>query len=111
MIRISIFLTFICLFAAKSFAVTDLKVTNDNCEYKKPAVVYFATHAIAHPFWTIVENGAMEGARDACITLKWTEDVNFSVQTTIERRKWYESVGGIFSRFFLSPAPAGRFSS
>ena len=85
MIRISILLTFICLFAAKAFAVTDLKVTNDNCEYKKPAVVYFATHAIAHPFWTIVENGAMEGARDACITLKWTEDVNFSVQTTIER--------------------------
>ena len=50
MIRISIFLTFICLFAAKAFAVTDLKVTNDNCEYKKPAVVYFATHAIAIHF-------------------------------------------------------------
>ena len=32
-------------------------------EDRKPAVVYFATHAIPHPFWSIVIKGAEEGAR------------------------------------------------
>ncbi len=78
-------IVFVSLFSYKVSAVTDLKLSDDHCEGREPAVVYFATHAIAHPFWTVVENGAMEGARDACLTLKWTEDVDFSVQTTIER--------------------------
>ena len=60
-------------------------VSEDACEGRKPALVYFATHAIAMDFWSTVEVGAREGARDACIDIKWTQDVNFSVMTTIER--------------------------
>jgi len=54
---------------------------------RKPAVVYFATHAIPHPFWSIVIKGAMEGARDACLEYKWTQDVDFSPATTVERQE------------------------
>ena len=58
----------------------------DVCKWRdKEQVAYFATHAIAHPFWKIVEVGARDGARDACLTFKWTQDVDFSVGTTIER--------------------------
>ena len=63
-----------------------LPVRDEVChEDRKVGVVYFATHAIAHPFWSIVEIGAKEGARDACLELKWTQDVEFSVTTTVER--------------------------
>jgi simple sugar transport system substrate-binding protein len=58
---------------------------NDVCKWRKPKLAYFATHAIAHPFWKIVEVGARDGARDSCLTFKWTQDVDFSVGTTIER--------------------------
>ena len=54
---------------------------------RKPAVVYFATHAIPHPFWSIVIKGAKEGARDACLEYKWTQDVEFSPATTVERQE------------------------
>jgi simple sugar transport system substrate-binding protein len=56
-------------------------------EDRKPAVVYFATHAIPHPFWSIVIKGAEEGARDACLEMKWTQDVEFSPTTTVERQE------------------------
>lgn len=63
-----------------------LPVRDEVCnEDRKKGVVYFATHAIAHPFWSIVEIGAKEGARDACLEMKWTQDVEFSVATTVER--------------------------
>jgi simple sugar transport system substrate-binding protein len=65
-----------------------LPVRDEVChEDRKAGVVYFATHAIAHPFWSIVEIGAKEGARDACLELKWTQDVEFSVTTTVERQE------------------------
>ena len=65
-----------------------LPVRDEVChEDRKPAVVYFATHAIPHPFWSIVIKGAEEGARDACLTMKWTQDVDFSVTTTVERQE------------------------
>ena len=50
-------------------------------------MVYFVTHAIPHPFWSIVIKGAMEGARDACLEYKWTQDVEFSPTTTVERQE------------------------
>ena len=63
-----------------------LPVRDEVCHSdRKAGVVYFATHAIPHPFWSIVEIGAKEGARDACLEVKWTQDVEFSVTTTVER--------------------------
>ena len=58
---------------------------HDPCEGRERYTIYYATHAIPHPFWSIVELGAEEGAKDHCLDLKWTQDVEFSVATTIER--------------------------
>ena len=57
----------------------------DNCQGKTKHSIYFATHAIPDPFWEILKRGTEQGAKDACLDFKWTQDVNFSVQTTIER--------------------------
>ena len=57
----------------------------DNCEGKKKYLIYYATHAIPDPFWEILKHGAEQGAKDSCLDFKWTQDVNFSVATTIER--------------------------
>jgi simple sugar transport system substrate-binding protein len=57
----------------------------DNCAGKAKHSIYYATHAIPDPFWAILKRGAEQGAKDACLDFKWTQDVNFSVQTTIER--------------------------
>ena len=47
--------------------------------------IYYATHAIAHPVWETVRRGAVAGAADNCLEIKWTQDVNFSIETTINR--------------------------
>jgi simple sugar transport system substrate-binding protein len=52
---------------------------------RKPGLVYYATHASAHPFWSVVVLGAEEGARDVCLEMKWTTDIDFSPMGTIER--------------------------
>ena len=52
---------------------------------RKPGLVYYATHASAHPFWAVVVLGAEEGARDVCLEMKWTTDIDFSPMGTIER--------------------------
>jgi simple sugar transport system substrate-binding protein len=57
----------------------------DSCAGRKPHTIYYATHAIPDPFWAIVKKGAEQGAKDACLQFKWTQDVTFSVATTIER--------------------------
>jgi simple sugar transport system substrate-binding protein len=57
----------------------------DHCAGRKPYVIYYATHAIVHPVWATVHKGAIAGAADNCLTLKWTEDPTFSVETTINR--------------------------
>ena len=41
--------------------------------------------ASAHPFWAVVVLGAEEGARDVCLEMKWTTDIDFSPMGTIER--------------------------
>jgi simple sugar transport system substrate-binding protein len=56
-----------------------------DCAGKSKHLIYYATHAIPDPFWEILKRGAEQGAKDACLDFKWTQDVNFSVQTTIER--------------------------
>lgn len=75
------------MLALSTFAQAQhLPIRDQVChEDRKAGVVYFATHAIAHPFWSIVEIGAKEGARDACLEMRWTQDVEFSVATTVER--------------------------
>src|SRR5262249_14881411 len=60
-------------------------IAADNCEGRKRYSIYFATHAIPHPFWSCVEARAKNGAEDACLDYKWTQDVQFSVATTIDR--------------------------
>lgn len=57
----------------------------DRCDGKKKYVIYYATHAIAEPVWATVKKGAEQGADDNCLTLKWTQDEKFSVETTINR--------------------------
>lgn len=57
----------------------------DSCDGRPKHTIYYATHAIPDPFWEILKRGAEKGAADACLDFKWTQDVTFSVQTTIER--------------------------
>ena len=76
-------LTALAVFAAASGAAA--QDANDHCAGRKPYVIYYATHAIAHPVWETVHRGADAGAKDNCLTIKWTQDVNFSVETTINR--------------------------
>lgn len=73
----SVFGTLAALFATSSMAA--------DCEGKTPYVIYYATHAIPDPFWEILHKGAVDGAADMCLEIKWTQDVDFSVTTTIER--------------------------
>ena len=72
---------------ALAFAVTSIggAAAADACEGRQSHSVYFATHAIPHPFWSTIEAGAEQGAKDSCLDFKWTQDVEFSVATTIER--------------------------
>jgi simple sugar transport system substrate-binding protein len=58
---------------------------DDRCAGKKPYLIYYATHAIAEPVWETVKRGAEQGAADNCLTLKWTQDQKFSIETTINR--------------------------
>ena len=60
-------------------------VAEDSCEGRERHTIYYATHAIPDPFWEILRRGAEQGAKDACLDFKWSQDVNFSVTTTIER--------------------------
>ena len=55
------------------------------CEGKEPFRIYYATHAIPDPFWAILKRGSEDGSRDMCLEYEWTQDVTFSVETTIER--------------------------
>ena len=57
----------------------------DRCDGKKPYLIYYATHAIAEPVWATVKKGAEQGAADNCLTIKWTQDQTFSIETTINR--------------------------
>ena len=56
-----------------------------NCEGQERYLIYYATHAIAHPVWETVRRGAEKGAADNCLEFKWTQDENFSIETTINR--------------------------
>lgn len=58
---------------------------DDRCAGKKPYLIYYATHAIAEPVWATVKRGAEQGAADNCLTIKWTQDEKFSIETTINR--------------------------
>lgn len=57
----------------------------DNCAGREKHTIYYATHAIPDPFWETLKRGAEQGAKDMCLDFKWTQDVTFSVTTTIER--------------------------
>lgn len=70
--------------AALSIAVP-AQAQEDRCAGKTPYVIYYATHAIAEPVWATVKAGAEQGAADNCLTLKWTQDDTFSIETTINR--------------------------
>lgn len=61
--------------------------TNDEnpCEGLKRYTIYYATHAFAHPFFSVMERGAVEGARAACLELVWTQDTEFSIPETVNR--------------------------
>jgi simple sugar transport system substrate-binding protein len=58
---------------------------DDHCAGRKPYLIYYATHAIAEPVWETVHRGAIQGAADNCLELKWTQDDTFSIETTINR--------------------------
>lgn len=60
-------------------------MADDRCAGRKPYLIYYATHAIAEPVWETVKRGAEQGAADNCLTLKWTQDQKFSIETTINR--------------------------
>jgi simple sugar transport system substrate-binding protein len=71
--------------AFASIATATSAMAADSCEGRPKHTIYYATHAIPDPFWEILKRGAEKGAKDACLDMKWTQDVNFSVATTIER--------------------------
>ena len=73
--------------AAAAWAVitTGANATDDNCAGRKPLTIYFATHAFEQPFFPVLKAGAKQGARDACMEFSWTQDVDFSIDSTIER--------------------------
>jgi simple sugar transport system substrate-binding protein len=79
--------TLLCLsaLALLTAIVTPVAYAADACDGRKPYTIYYATHAIPSPFWSKVQLGAEQGAKDACLELKWTQDIDFSVATTIER--------------------------
>jgi simple sugar transport system substrate-binding protein len=57
----------------------------DACEGREKLFIYYATHAIPHPVWETVRRGAVRGAADNCLRLKWTQSDTFSVEDTINR--------------------------
>ena len=57
----------------------------DHCEGRAEHFIYYATHAIAEAAWERVRRGAVQGAKDNCLRLKWTQDQTFSIETTINR--------------------------
>ena len=75
----------LALLAAATSASPAQAQSHNPCEGREQFTIYYATHAIPHPFWSIVERGAFDGGADHCLKVKWTQDVEFSVATTIER--------------------------
>lgn len=71
--------------AAMLVAAAGAVSAQDHCEGRERHLIYYATHAIAHPVWETVRRGAEAGAVDNCLEFKWTQDVNFSIETTINR--------------------------
>lgn len=57
----------------------------DPCEGRERYRIYYATHAFEQPFFPILEAGAERGAADACLDYTWTQDVEFSIESTIAR--------------------------
>ena len=57
----------------------------DHCEGRAEHFIYYATHAIPEAVWETVRRGAVQGAKDNCLRMKWTQDQIFSVETTINR--------------------------
>lgn len=54
-------------------------------KFGKQWSIYYATHAVVDGFWATVHKGAIEGAEAMNLKLSWTQDVTFSVETTIAR--------------------------
>ncbi|MEM7224922.1 MAG: substrate-binding domain-containing protein [Pseudomonadota bacterium] len=57
----------------------------DPCAGRERYSIHYATHAFEQPFFPILEAGAKQGASDACLDYTWTQDVDFSVSSTIDR--------------------------
>ena len=55
------------------------------CAGRERFSIHYATHAFEQPFFPVLEAGAKQGAADACLDYAWTQDVGFSVASTIER--------------------------
>ena len=70
---------------ALSTGVPRPAVAGDHCEGRDQHFIYYATHAIPEAVWETVRRGAVQGAKDNCLRLKWTQDQIFSVETTINR--------------------------
>ena len=60
-------------------------VAADSCEGRQEHFIYYATHAIPHPVWETVRRGAVRGAADNCLRLKWTQSDTFSIEDTVNR--------------------------
>jgi simple sugar transport system substrate-binding protein len=71
--------------AVALLAFTAYATADEHCEGRTPYLIYYATHAIPHPVWETVRRGAEQGAKDTCLTFKWTQDDVFSIETTINR--------------------------
>ena len=57
----------------------------DSCEGRTEHFIYYATHAIPHPVWETVRRGAVRGAEDNCLRMKWTQSDTFSIEDTVNR--------------------------
>lgn len=60
-------------------------IAADPCEGRERYTIHYATHAFEQPFFPILEAGAKQGAADACLDYTWTQDVDFSIASTIRR--------------------------
>jgi simple sugar transport system substrate-binding protein len=76
--------TLVAAFATSIF-LGSFAMAADSCNGRKPFSIYYATHAFVQPFFPPLEAGARQGAADACLDLTWTQDVEFSIETTIAR--------------------------
>ena len=70
---------------AAFWGTTTVASAQDACEGREKHFIYYATHAIPHPVWETVRRGAVRGAADNCLRLKWTQSDTFSVEDTINR--------------------------